>query len=87
MGISWRKLQECQAAGSGCSPRLVVSAIGIMVAGGAPETLNAHGGTVRRNQHTVGNADPCEVRTKQACQSAVRLGAGLGNEVMQTKAN
>jgi putative transposase len=61
------------------------AAINIRVAGSAPETLNARGGDVRRNQHTVGNADPGEARTKQAQKSAVRLGAGLGNEAMQPK--
>ena len=63
------------------------AAINIRVAGSAPETLNARGGDVRRNQHTVGNADPSEARTKQARQSAVRLGAGLGNEAMRPKIN
>ena len=63
------------------------AAINIKVAGSAPETLNARGGDVRRNQHTVGNADLGEARTKQAQKSAVRLGAGLGNEAMQTKTN
>ena len=63
------------------------AAINICVAGSAPETLNARGEDVRRNQHTVGNADLGEVRTKQAQKSAVRLGAGLGNEAMQTKTN
>ena len=59
------------------------AAINICVAGSAPETLNAHGEDVRRNQHTVGDADPGEARTKRAQKSAVRLGAGLGNEAMQ----
>ena len=63
------------------------AAINLMVAGSAPETLNARGEDVRRNQHTVGNADLGEARTKQAHKSAVRLGAGLGNEAMQTKTN
>ena len=61
------------------------AAINICVAGSAPETLNARGEDVRRNQHTVGNADLCEARTKQARKSAVRLGAGLGNEAMQIR--
>ena len=59
------------------------AAINICVAGSAPETLNARGEDVRRNQHTVGNADLGEVRTKQAQKSAVRLGAGLGNEAIR----
>ena len=63
------------------------AAINIRVAGSAPETLNARGGGVRRNQHTVGSADLGEARTKQAQKSAVRLGAGLGNEAMQPRIN
>ena len=59
------------------------AAVNIQVAGSAPETLNARGGDVRRNQHTVGNADPCEARTKRPPAGDVRLGAGLGNEAMQ----
>ena len=60
------------------------AAINIRVAGSAPEMLNARGGDVRR---TVGNAVPGEARTKQAQKSAVRLGAGLGNEAMQPSVN
>ena len=60
------------------------AAINIEVAGSAPETLNARGGDVRR---TVGNAVPGEARTKQAQKSAVRLGAGLGNEAMRPRIN
>ena len=56
------------------------AAINIKVAGSAPETLNARGGDVRR---TVGNADPGEARTKRSPAGGMRLGAGLGNEVMQ----
>ena len=59
------------------------AAINIRVAGSAPETLNARGEGVRRNQHTVGDADLGEARTKRAQNSAVRLGVGLGNEAMQ----
>ena len=64
--------------------RDVNAAINIKVAGSAPETLNARGGDVRR---TVGNAVPVEARTKRAQKSAVRLGAGLGNEAMQSSVN
>jgi len=60
------------------------AAINICVAGSAPETLNAHGEDVRRNQHTVGNADLGEARTKQAHKSAVRLGADGHKAVLQT---
>ena len=63
------------------------AAINIMVAGSAPETVNAHGGTVRR-----GNHHGCATLVPVKCEpsrhdSAVRLGAGLGNEAMQTKTN
>ena len=77
---------NCDACGLSMG-RDVNAAINIRVAGSAPETLNARGEDVRRNQHTVGNADLGEARTKQARQSAVRLGVGLGNEAMQTKTN
>ena len=59
------------------------AAINIHVAGSAPETLNARGGDVRRSGLVSGNADLGEARTKRACQSAVRLGAGLGNEAIR----
>lgn len=62
------------------------AAINIMVAGSAPETLNARGGDVRRADIVSGNADPDETRTKQP-PSGVRLGAGLGNEVMRNRTN
>ena len=64
------------------------AAINIRVAGSAPETLNARGEDVRRADKTLsGNADPGEARTKRAQKSAVRLGAGLGNEAMQPRVN
>ena len=63
------------------------AAINIQVAGSAPETLNARGGGVRRADTMPGNADLCEARTKRAHKSAVRLGAGLGNEVMRPSVN
>ena len=73
---------NCDACGLSMG-RDVNAAINIEVAGGAPETLNARGEDVRRNQHTVGNADLGEARTKRAQECAVRLGAGLGNEAMR----
>ena len=59
------------------------AAINILVAGSAPETLNARGEDVRRTDTMLGDADPGEARTKRARKSAVRLGVGLGNEAMQ----
>ena len=73
---------NCDACGTSID-RDLNAAINIEVAGSAPETLNARGEDVRRNQHIVGNADLGEARTKRAHKGAVRLGAGLGNEVMQ----
>ena len=62
----------------------MILVISIKVAGSAPETLNARGEDVRRTNVPLG-ADPGEARTKQAKKSAVRLGAGLGNEAMQPR--
>ena len=59
------------------------AAINLMVAGSAPETVNARGGDVRRADTMSGNADPSETRTKQPPTGGVRLGAGLGNETMR----
>ena len=60
------------------------AAINIKVAGSAPETLNARGGDVRRADLVSGNADLGEARTKRSPTGGVRLGAGLGNEAMQS---
>ena len=61
------------------------AAINIMVAGSAPETLNAHGGTVSRN-HPSGCValDPakCEPSVRGG-RRAVRLGAGDRKVVLQ----
>ena len=54
------------------------AAINLMVAGSAPETVNARGGDVRRADTVSGNADPRETRTKQSPTGGVRLGADLG---------
>ena len=75
---------NCDACGLSMD-RDLNAAINVSVAGSAPETLNARGGDVRRNQHTVGSADLGEARTKRAQKSAVRLGAGLGNEAIQVR--
>ena len=60
------------------------AAINIQVAGSAPETLNARGEDVRRSDLVSGNADLGEARTKRSPAGGVRLGAGLGNEAMQS---
>ena len=77
---------NCDACGTSMD-RDLNAAINIQVAGSAPETLNARGGDVRRNQHTVGDADLGEARTKRSPVGGVRLGAGLGNEAMQPSVN
>lgn len=63
------------------------AAINIMVAGSAPETLNAHGGTVRR-----GNHHGCATLVPVKCEpsrhdSAVRLGAGGRKTTLQATTN
>ena len=60
------------------------AAINILVAGSAPETLNARGEDVRRADLVSGNADLGEARTKRSPAGGARLGAGLGNEAMQS---
>lgn len=63
------------------------AAINLMVAGSAPEILNARGGDVRRADIVSGNADPSETRTKRPPTGGVRLGAVLGDEVMRSRTN
>ena len=77
---------NCNACGLSID-RDLNAAINIEVAGSAPETLNARGEDVRRSDLVSGDADLGEARTKQAKKSAVRLGAGLGNEAMQPRIN
>ncbi len=57
------------------------AAINIMVAGSAPETLNARGGDVRRPGSSGATQTPVK-REPSSGASRVRLGADLGNEVM-----
>ena len=73
---------NCDACGTSID-RDLNAAINICVAGSAPETLNVRGEDVRRSGLVSGNADLGEARTKRARKSAVRLGAGLGNEAIQ----
>ena len=77
---------NCNACGLSID-RDLNAAINIEVAGSAPETLNARGEDVRRADLVSGDADPGEARTKQSPTGGVRLGAGLGNEAMQTRTN
>ena len=63
------------------------AAINIQVAGSAPETLNARGGSVRQAHPKGGTMRHPAKREPSGGESRVRLGAGLGNEAMQTKTN
>jgi putative transposase len=61
------------------------AAINIQVAGSAPETLNAHGGTVRRgNQPGCATLDPVKCEPSRH-ESAVRLGAGGRKTTLQAE--
>ena len=65
------------------------AAINICVAGSAPETLNAHGATVRRSDRSSGRRTRVAVKCEPSVRhtGAVRLGAGLGNEAIQPRIN
>ena len=56
---------------------------GERVAGSAPETLNARGGSVRQARPKGGTMRHPAKREPSGDESRVRLGAGLGNESMQ----
>lgn len=80
------RVYQCDVCGLSID-RDLNAAINLMVAGSAPETLNARGGDVRRADTMSGNADPSETRTKKPPTGGVRLGAGLGNEAMRSRTN
>ena len=63
------------------------AAINIQVAGSAPETLNARGGSGRRTRSRNEATRHPVKREPSGSERNVRLGAGLGNEAMQTKTN
>ena len=63
--------------------RDVNAAINIQVAGSAPETLNARGGSGRQAHPKGGTMRHPAKREPSGGESRVRLGAGLGNEAMQ----
>lgn len=63
--------------------RDVNAAINIQVAGSAPETLNARGGSVRQAHPKGGTMRHPAKREPSDGVSRVSLGAGLGNEAMQ----
>ena len=75
---------HCDACGLAMD-RDLNAAVNILVAGSAPETLNAHGGTVRRsNQHGCATRVPvkCEPSVRGG-NRAVRLGADSRKAVLQ----
>ena len=80
------RVYHCDACGL-VMDRDLNAAINIKVAGSAPETQNAHGGTVSRsNQHG------CATRVSVKCEpskrpSAVRLGAGARKDTLQATTN
>ena len=63
--------------------RDVNAAINIQVAGSAPETLNARGGSVGQARPKGGTTRHPAKREPSGGEGRVRLGAGLGNEAMQ----
>ena len=63
------------------------AAINIQVAGSAPETLNARGGSGRRTRSRNEATRHPVKREPSGDASRMGLGAGLGNEAMQTKTN
>lgn len=73
---------HCDACGLSMD-RDLNAAINIKVAGSAPETQNAHGGTVRRsNQHGCATRVPVKCEPSER-PSAVRLGAGARKDTLQ----
>ena len=62
------------------------AAININVAGSAPETLNARGGDVRHDWRKPAAQTPVN-HEPSSRNNGMRLGADLGNEVMQTTTN
>ena len=63
------------------------AAINIRVAGSAPETINAHGATVRRSDRSSGHATRVAVKCEPSLRGgrrAVRLGADSRKAVLQT---
>ena len=76
------RVYHCEECGLAID-RDVNAAINIQVAGSAPETLNARGGSGRRaNASRRATRHPAK-REPSGGESHVRLGAGLGNEAMQ----
>lgn len=79
------RVYRCDACGLSID-RDLNAAINIKVAGSAPETINAHGGTGRRNDLS-GRAtlDPAKCEPSRR-ENAVRLGADSRKAILQTAA-
>lgn len=76
------RVYHCERCGLSID-RDVNAAINIQVAGSAPETVNARGGSARRTDASCRATRHPEKREPSGGESRVRLGAGLGNEAMQ----
>lgn len=80
------RVYQCDVCGFSMD-RDLNAAINIMVAGSAPETVNARGGDVRRAD-TPCRATLTPVKRESSRRgNVVRLGAGLGNKAMRTRTN
>ena len=80
------RVYHCEECGLAID-RDLNAAINIMVTGSAPETLNARGGSVRQAHPKGGTMWHPAKREPSGGGSRLRLGAGLGNETMQTRTN
>lgn len=76
------RVYHCEECGLSID-RDLNAAINIQVAGSAPETLNARGGSGRRADASRRTTRHPMKREPSDGVGCVRLGAGLGNEVMQ----
>ena len=76
------RVYHCEECGLAID-RDLNAAINIQVAGSAPETLNARGGSVGQAHPKGGTMRHPAKREPSGGGSRVRLGAGLGNEAMQ----
>ena len=76
------RVYHCERCGLSID-RDVNAAININVAGSAPETLNARGGSGRRADASRRATRHPTKREPSGGENRVRLGAGLGNGAMQ----
>lgn len=80
------RVYQCDVCGLSMD-RDLNAAINLMVAGSAPETLNARGGDVRRADTSCRATLTPVKRESSRRGNVVRLGAGLGNKAMRTRTN